>query len=153
MNETSSADSQSGAHVNELLSGYLDGELTQQQRQRVDLHLDGCEECAANLKDLQELHQRIGKTVLGENNKDIWREKMDDTAVQVTQGIGWLLFIGGMLFVAGVVIVSFIMDPSISVFMKLVISAVYLGLGALFSSVLRQRLIERKTDKYKDVEI
>ena len=58
-----------------------------------------------------------------------------------------------MLFVAGVVIVSFIMDPSISVFMKLVISAVYLGLGALFSSVLRQRLIERKTDKYKDVEI
>jgi hypothetical protein len=33
------------------------------------------------------------------------------------------------------------------------VSAVYLGLGALFASVLRQRLVERKTDKYKDVEI
>ena len=153
MNETYSSDGQSGAHVNELLSGYLDGELTQQQRQRVDLHLEGCEECTANLTDLQELHHRIGKAALGDSNKDIWRERIDDTAVQITQGIGWLLFIGGMLLVAGFVIMSFIMDPSISVFMKLVISAVYLGLGALFVSVLRQRLIERKTDKYKDVEI
>jgi hypothetical protein len=32
-------------------------------------------------------------------------------------------------------------------------SALYLGLAALFVSVLRQRLIERKTDRYKDVEI
>jgi hypothetical protein len=33
------------------------------------------------------------------------------------------------------------------------VSAIYLGLGALLVSVLRQRIIERKTDKYKDVEI
>ena len=36
---------------------------------------------------------------------------------------------------------------------QLLVSALYLGLGALFVSVLRQRLIERKSDKYKDVEI
>ena len=153
MDKRSGAGGKPGDHVNELLSGYLDGELTQQQRQRVGLHIEGCEACAANLNDLQDLHNRIGKAGLGEGSKDIWREKMDDTAVQLSQGIGWLLLIGGMLFVAGIVIVSFILDPSISVFMKLVISAVYLGFGALFVSVLRQRLIERKSDKYKDVEI
>jgi hypothetical protein len=38
-------------------------------------------------------------------------------------------------------------------FEKLVIGAMYGGLALLFFSVLRQRLIERKTDKYKDVEI
>ena len=37
--------------------------------------------------------------------------------------------------------------------MKLLIGGFYLGLAALFVSVLRQRLIESKTDKYKDVEI
>ena len=36
---------------------------------------------------------------------------------------------------------------------KVLISAVYVGLSVLFLSILRQRLIERKTDKYKDVEI
>jgi hypothetical protein len=33
------------------------------------------------------------------------------------------------------------------------VAAIYGGLAALLISVLRQRLIERKTDKYKDVEI
>ena len=27
-----------GKHVGEMLSGYIDGELTQQQRQRVEVH-------------------------------------------------------------------------------------------------------------------
>jgi len=31
-------------HVGELLSGYIDGELTQQQRQRVDVHCHKCDE-------------------------------------------------------------------------------------------------------------
>jgi hypothetical protein len=30
---------------------------------------------------------------------------------------------------------------------------VWAGLGVLLLSVLRQRLVERKSDKYKDVEI
>ncbi len=29
-------------HVGEWLSGYIDGELTQQQRQRVEVHCDAC---------------------------------------------------------------------------------------------------------------
>jgi hypothetical protein len=37
--------------------------------------------------------------------------------------------------------------------MKLIVIAIYGGLATLLYSVLRQRLIERKTDKYKDVEI
>ena len=44
-------------------------------------------------------------------------------------------------------------DPSIEWHAKLIAGAIYGGLGILFISVLRQRLIERKTDKYKDVEI
>ena len=44
-------------------------------------------------------------------------------------------------------------DPGIEWFWKLLISAFYLGLIGLFVSVLRQRVIESRTDKYKDVEI
>ena len=36
-------------HVVEQLSGYVDGELTQQQRQRVDVHCAACVECAQDL--------------------------------------------------------------------------------------------------------
>ena len=61
--------------------------------------------------------------------------------------------IGAILVIATIVVFQFLTDPGISGFMKFIISAFYLGWAALFVSVLRQRLIERKTDKYKDVEI
>jgi len=140
-------------HVGERLSGYLDGELTQQEVQGVDLHLSDCQECTGLLDELQDLRRRMGQSGLSQKYEDEWRESMDDTGVQMTRGVGWLLVIGVMLIVAAVVIFQFIMDPGIGGFMKFLISAFYLGLAALFVSVLRQRLIERKTDKYKDVEI
>ena len=142
-----------GQHVDELLSGYLDRELTQQQRQQVDIHCEGCEQCRQELADLQELRERIGNSRLSETNADIWREDMNDVTVKAARGIGWLLFIGALMIFAAIGIYEFVIDSSIGTFMKLLISAIYLGLAALFVSVLRQRLIERKTDKYKDVEI
>lgn len=78
---------------------------------------------------------------------------MNDNTVQTTRRIGWLLFIAGLLAIAGIGIVGFLFSDEVSVWMKLIIVAVYGGLGFLLFSVLRQRLIERKTDKYKDVEI
>jgi predicted anti-sigma-YlaC factor YlaD len=140
-------------HVGELLSGFVDGELTQQQRQLVTLHCDNCSECRENLANLHELRQRISKAKLSEVGEDKWRETMNDPTVQTTRSIGWLLFIAGLLVIAGIGLVGFIFSDEIPVGVKLIMIAVYGGLATLLYSVLRQRLIERKTDKYKDVEI
>jgi hypothetical protein len=83
----------------------------------------------------------------------VWREQMDDTTVRTTRGIGWLMFIGGLLILAGYGVYEFVIDTSMSLGFKLLFTAIYGGMGVLFFSVLRQRLIERKTDKYNDVEI
>ena len=140
-------------HVGELLSGYIDGELTQQQRQRVELHCDECEPCAALMAELKALKDEVGRTRLGEYGEDTWREKMNDSTVQVTRGIGWLLFLAGVLAIGGVVLYEFVIDSSVPLHIKLITGSVWGGLGILLVSVLRQRLIERKTDKYDDVEI
>lgn len=140
-------------HVAEQLSGYVDGELTQQQRQRIDVHCDGCEECARDLRELQELRESIGNARLSNKDPDVWREMMNDATVQRTRGIGWLLLAGGVIACAGIGMFMFLFNPSIGIVEKLIASAIYGGLALLFYSVLRQRLIERKTDKYKDVEI
>jgi 4-hydroxybenzoate polyprenyltransferase len=78
---------------------------------------------------------------------------MSDKAVKITRQIGWLMFIVGLLAIAGIAVFGFLFDGGIPIWMKLIIIAVYGGLAFLLFSVLRQRLIERKTDKYKDVEI
>ena len=141
------------AHVGERLSGYLDGELTQQDRQRVELHLADCPDCTAMLEELRALRQRMGQSGLSRRYADQWREDMDDTGVLLSRGIGWLLLIAAAVVIGGIVVFGFLTDPGIEGHWKLLISAFYLGLIGLFASVLRQRLVERKTDKYKDVDI
>jgi predicted anti-sigma-YlaC factor YlaD len=140
-------------HVDERLSGYLDGELTQQQRQRVELHLAACADCARLRDELQALRERLRGSRLSEVGEDQWRENMNDDTVTLTRGIGWLLLIGAVVVIGAVAVYGFLAAPDIGFGWKTLISLFYLGWLALFVSVLRQRLIERKTDKYKDVEI
>ena len=78
---------------------------------------------------------------------------MTDSTVGITRGIGWLLLVGGALALGGFAIYALVIDEEASLFIKLTVGAIYGGLALLLLSVLRQRLIERKTDKYKDVQI
>lgn len=140
-------------HVDDLLSGFVDGELTQQQRQRVTLHCVDCAECRDNLDQLHALRERIAGARLSEIGEDRWRESMRDTGVEVSRGVGWLLFVAGLLVAAGVFGYEVLIESHLSFWEKFIVIGVYGGLAALLFSVLRQRLIERKSDKYKDVEI
>ena len=79
---------------------------------------------------------------------------MDDTTVKATRGIGWLLVLGGALLAIGVAVIEIVTSAStMTLVEKLIVGGVYGGMLLIFISVLRQRLIERKPDKYKDVEI
>lgn len=140
-------------HVGALLSGFIDGELTQQERQRVQVHCDACADCSRQLEELRNLRAQVGQARLSEYGEDRWRETMHETTVRTSRSLGWLLFIGGLLAVGAIGVYEFVTDPALETHMKLIIGAIYGGLVVLFVSVLRQRLIERKTDKYKDVEI
>lgn len=140
-------------HIDELLSGYIDDELTQQDRQRVELLCQENDTVRKDLEELRALRARIRRTPLGELDADAWGERMNDTGVRASALIGWTLFIGGLLLAAGVFVVSLLLDDDFGILGKLIVVGVYGGLAGLLISVLRQRLIERKTDKYKNVRI
>ena len=77
---------------------------------------------------------------------------MADTTVGITRGLGWLLLVGGVLVLGGVAIYALAIDDGAPLHIKLGVGALYGGLALLLLSVLRQQLIARKTDKYKDVQ-
>ena len=114
-------------HVEELLSGYLDGELTQQENQRIQLHLQECEHCTGLLKDLRELQTRMGASSLGTTAPD-WRETTNDALVENSRLLGFvLLCLSGVLFI-GYGVYQFFTGDSTDWFEKLIVAGLYAGL-------------------------
>ena len=46
-------------HVGELLSGFVDGELTQQDNQFVNVHIQSCDNCQKTYSELLEMQTGI----------------------------------------------------------------------------------------------
>lgn len=78
---------------------------------------------------------------------------MADSATRTIQGIGWLLVIAAALILVGIIGYALLFSGEESSWVGWVVGALYLGFGVLLLSVLRQRLIDRKSDRYKDVDI
>jgi anti-sigma factor RsiW len=140
-------------HVGGRLSGYIDGELTQQERQEVERHLADCAECCKLQQELTELRGQIRESVGREFGNDRFREAFQSSGNQMLSTLGWVALIAGALLLGVVIVISFVTDDSVSAGMKFLIGLPYLGLLLLFVAVLRRRLREARTDKYKDVEI
>ena len=65
----------------------------------------------------------------------------------------WIILTTGFLMITSYGFFEVLMDPEVRTIIKIGSVMFYVGLLCLFLIVLRQRLKERKTDKYTDVEI
>ena len=140
-----------------LISGYLDGELTQSDRQRVDLILEDCRQCTETHQEMKKFRDGVGDIPFDKLTK---KEKMTVNKYVTTNtwaNVGQLMFIvplillygtGAFLMVAGV-----IKDPEAPLWLKIGLPSIIGGLGLMVFTVVVQRIKAHKTDKYKDVQI
>ena len=115
--------------------------------------MSGCAQCASRLKELEKVRASVAALHFDTISTNDWRKLMNDATVRTTRVLGWLLLVGGALALVGFGIYEWLLLENEPPVVKWGIAALYLGFAVLFLSVLRQRLIARKTDKYKDVEI
>jgi len=148
MNKTDSCQ-----HIEELLTGYLDGELTQQENQRVAVHIEQCEDCRKTWRQLQQLQQAVQETRYPNLEKETLETLMNDLTSKSLQGIAWFALSAGLAMIIAFTVYAFWIDTSMPWYHKLAMSLIWGGGIGLFVSVLRQRLIARKTDKYRRVKL
>ena len=140
-------------HTEELLTGYLDGELTQQESQRVAVHIEQCEDCRKTLRQLQQLQQAVQETQYPNLEQEKLETMMNDLTSKSLQGIAWFALSAGLAMIIAFAVYAFWIDTGMPWYHKLAMSLIWGGGIGLFVSVLRQRLIALKTDKYRRVKL
>ena len=139
----------------DMMMGYLDNELNDEQRRRFEEHLKDCSECAGELKEFQKLKEITDEVTLVEPEDKIWQEYWSGIYNRIERGLGWIL-----LSIAGIVLVIYggfraieeiIKDPSVELILKIGLLVLLTGLAILFVSVLRERIFFWMRDRYKDV--
>lgn len=144
------------AAIGELLSGYVDQELTQQQAQRVRIHLETCEACRRLHADLRNMKEQLRQLSWPISDEEMLEKLEKDLFASGARNLGWLLLAVGTLFavVAGTVaFFLFLAAPDVPVLVKLFNGLLVIGGLALFVSVVRERLLTYKKDKYRNVKL
>ncbi len=134
-----------------LITGYLDGELTQATEQRVRIHLEDCDACAALFDELRTLREATMSTEFPRPDDTQWDERPRGSTSWLLRSTGWVLAILWLVVVGGYALWEFWQTPTNPVERLLVVG----GLSAfalLFVSVLLDRIQTARTDPYREVE-
>jgi len=134
-----------------LISGYLDGELTQAAEQKVRLHLEDCAHCRALLEDLRAIREAAMSTEFSKPDDAQWDERPRGSISFVARGAGWILAAVWAVVVGMYALWEFWTAPASPAERLLVVGGLT-ALALLFISVLLDRIRTARTDPYREVE-
>jgi len=139
----------------DLLMGYLDKELTDEQRRQFEEHLAGCSECRGELERFKKVKQITDEVTLVEPEDRIWQDYWSGVYNRIERGIGWIVFsvAAVLLTIYGgfKLIEAIVGDVTIGILLKAGLLALIAGLAILFVSVLRERIFIWSKDRYRNV--
>ena len=134
-----------------LLTGYLDRVLTQEQGQRVRLHLEDCPACRSLVDDLAAMREATMTTQFEVPGDDQWNEAPRGAASGLAFGLGWLVLIVWLVGVTGFALGHLWSGPE-SLWEKLLAFGALSGIALVFLSVLIDRIRAARTDRYREVK-
>jgi len=139
----------------DLMMGYLDNELSNEQKRQFEEHLTGCSECKAELKEFRKLKAITDEVTLVEPEDKIWQDYWSGVYNRIERSVGWIVFSVAaiLLTIYGgfKLIEEMIKDPNIETMLKAGLLVLIAGLAILFVSVLRERLHFWQKDRYRNI--
>lgn len=139
----------------DMIMGYLDNELEDDQRRAFEEHLASCPQCRGEVEEFRRIIQVTDEVTLAEPEDRIWQQYWSGIYNRIERGVGWILFSVAaiLLLIYGgfKAIEEIVKDPTVDIILKAGLLVLIAGLAVLLVSVLRERLYIQKKDRYKDV--
>ena len=139
--------------IEELMSGYVDGELTQQEEQRVRVHAESCPECARKLGELLNLKAQIRQLSYPRTDEEVLEILEKDLLSSSGSYLGWVLLVIGLTCLIAYAKFQFFTNGAVPLFIRVSDALIMVGGISLFVSVLRQRILTWKHDRYRKVKL
>jgi len=139
-----------------MLSGYIDGELSPEEKIEFEKHLSECKECRTEMDAFLKLREVTGAMRYADIPEHIWDNYWRSLYRRLELGLGWVLLSIGIIIVLGFVafylVKGFFLNPQEPLLLKIGIGAGGFGLIVLVVSAIRERLFAVKRDRYSEVE-
>ena len=140
-----------------MITAYVDGELGDEERRRLEEHLAGCESCRRELAETRALGEELSMIKFTEPSDEELAKYWSGFYNRLERGVGWVLFSVGAIVLlcygAFKLVETVVRDPTLAWWVKGGVLALVFGLVILVVSLLRERLTVRKVDRYsKEVE-
>ncbi len=134
--------------INALISGYLDGELTPEERERVEMLRERDPGFREEFERMKEIVDAAAELQFEEPPEEVWDTFLDGVYNRIERRTGWAIFLVGVIALTGWGMYWFWVSDWGSALTKVLVAIPLLGLVVLFVSVLRQRLFVARTDRY-----
>lgn len=138
-----------------LMMGYLDGELTEEQKEAFLQHVNQCPACQAEWQGFNRLKEETGKMKFRALPEMFWDDYWQHVYNRIERGIGWIFFSLGAIIVLGFVGYEFLKDFFLNaqepLLLRVGVGLLVLGFIIIFVSVLREKLMVRSHDKYRRI--
>ena len=134
-----------------LISGYLDGELTQRDDQRVRLHLEDCAGCRAIADGMRKMKEATMTSEFQVPEDNQWDEKPRGGLSAFVSRFGWTIAIVWVVAIVGYGIWQVATDAE-NLLEAVLVFGLWAGFGLVFLSVLIDRLKTYRTDPYRRIE-
>jgi predicted anti-sigma-YlaC factor YlaD len=131
---------------------YLDGEMTATERTAFEEHLSSCGECRQAMNELGSVERLTGMMKIRDPQDDFWEVYWKKLFRRFERKTGWLLMIAGAVLIVLYALWKGVTDFGEITFMKVVMIVVAIGFLMLLISVIRERVHQYKSDRYKDIE-
>jgi hypothetical protein len=138
------------------IMAYLDNELSDSEIQMVKQHLDDCPDCTKKYQSLNKIKEITGEMKFKKLPEMYWDEYWTHVYNKIERGISWIFIsIGAIIiltFIAWNALLKLINNSEMNTFLKTGIFIFIIGIVILLVSVLREKIMVKKVDKYREVE-
>jgi anti-sigma factor RsiW len=139
-----------------LLMGYLDGELDEPQRADLEEHLESCAACRAERGAYESLNRMVRSLESYSESERALERYWNQTWNRTERKLGWAFTGIGFVILVGFGLFEFTRafwtDPTVPIVLRVGAGFGGVGVLVLLASLIRERVMLRKKERYTEVQ-